>query len=211
MVDGNLLKKSLKFDSITIRSFTRKDCYISKNHFVKSCHHFQRNKLPASGCTRTDIFDLKHIPSKTQLTQWPSELATIRRITNDEYYMECDVGNLMYEDINNLMLLHSSSSIKSFVEQELNWFNSPKLQHYCIKSENTPNQDSISHFKRLLWDFQNNLDVDGMNMSPGHLAKLCCNRWLSSDHILKFAGMLSSPNCQAVYINYVRNLQNLID
>ena len=50
-----------------------------------------------------------------------------------------------------------------------------------------------------------------MNRSPGHLAKLCCNRCLSSDHILKFVGMLSSPNCQAVYINYVQNLQNLID
>ena len=125
--------------------------------------------------------------------------------------MECDVGTLMYEDINNLMLLHSSSSIKSFVEQELNWFNSPKLQPYCIKCENTPNHDSISHFKSLLWDFQNNLDVDGMDMSPGHLAKLCCNRLLSSDLIFKFAGMLSSPNCQAVYINHVRNLQNLIE
>ena len=92
--------------------------------------------------------------------------------------MECDVGNLMYEDINNLMLLHSSS-IKSFVEQELNWLNSPKLQPYCIKSENTHNHDSISLFKRL-WDFKNNLNVDGMNMLPGHLAKLCCSRWLSS-------------------------------
>ena len=125
--------------------------------------------------------------------------------------MECDVDNLMYEDTNNLMLLHSSFSIRSFVEQELNWFNSPKLQPYCIKSENIPNRDSISHFKSYLWDFQNNLDVVGMNRSPGHLAKLCCNRCLSSDHILKFVGMLSSPNCQAVYINYVQNLQNLID
>ena len=100
--------------------------------------------------------------------------------------MECDVGNLMYEDINNLMLLHSPSGIKSFVEQELNWFNFPKLQPYCIKSENTPNHDSISHFKSLLWDFQNNLDVDGMNMSPGHLAKLCCTWLLPYDHILIF-------------------------
>ena len=78
---------------------------------------------------------------KYQLEQWNSkatiypmvisELAATRRITNDEYYMECD--NLMYED--DLMLLHSSSSIKSFVEQELNWCDSPKLQPYCIKSE----------------------------------------------------------------------------
>ena len=44
----------------------------------------------------------------------------------------------MYED--NLTLLHAS--IKSFVEQELNWRKSLKLQPYCIKSENTPNHDS---------------------------------------------------------------------
>ena len=44
----------------------------------------------------------------------------------------------MYED--NLMLLHAS--IKSFVEQELNWCKSLKLQPYCIKSENTPDHDS---------------------------------------------------------------------
>ena len=59
-MDGNQVKKSLKFDSITIRSFTRKDCCISKNQYVKSCRHFPRIKLPASG----DIFDLKDIPSK---------------------------------------------------------------------------------------------------------------------------------------------------
>ena len=86
-MDGNQVKNSLKFDSITIRRFTRKDCCISKNQYVKSCHHFPRIKLPASGCTRTDIFDLKHIPSKTQLTQWSSELAAICRITNDVYYI----------------------------------------------------------------------------------------------------------------------------
>ena len=42
-------------------------------------------------------------------TQWSTEVAGRHRIASTELYVECDIGNLTYEYINLLKLLHSAS------------------------------------------------------------------------------------------------------
>ena len=174
-METSLLKNYLTFNSVSVQNISRKDCFISKTPYTKACRDIAFKKIPDAGIgARTNVFDLKCIPSNKQLTQWSTELARRHRISSTEFYVECDIGNLTYEDINLLKLLRSASQYKDAFSQELAWFNSAPLRPYSIKPENLPNEDSISRFKKLLWEYPANLDLTDHNigMSPNTLGNL---------------------------------------
>ena len=46
-----------------------------------------------------------------------------------------------------------------------------------------PATNSIKKFQNLIYGEKFDKQVDGIQMSPNEMANVCCDRWISSDHV----------------------------
>ena len=115
--------------------------------------------------------------------------------------MECKATKkVLYnlETINDLLKIHKACDIIKEVQRELDWYAEMADWHY-------PQQESVSHFQNLLYSSRIDAVLQDYDMPVDELSKLCCTRWLSSDHICWMNEMLNkaSGETYCVFMNYV--------
>lgn len=116
-------------------------------------------------------------------------------ILNDEKTME------------QLKKINQLKNIKSAVRQEMDWFSD--VYEIPASIEKYPPQQFIAKFQSLLYHTPYDMEVPGYAMLPGELSKLCCERWLSSDHVYWFSEQInaSQKDILCVYINHVSDVE----
>lgn len=72
-----------------------------------------------------------------------------------------------------------------------------------------PSPESASMFKSLIHTTRYNREIPSYGTDPQELSKVCCNRWLSSDHILWIVKTLNSMQSSTIcaYLNFVSNIK----
>ena len=119
-------------------------------------------------------------------------------------------GVFSTESVDQMIRLHTARIIKKEVAEENAWLNGTmaELDGLC----KYPSAESISAFKSLIHSPRYDEEIAGYGMTSEELSKICCNRWLSSDHILcvveKLNTMQSSTHC--VYLNYVSDVKRYV-
>ena len=80
-----------------------------------------------------------------------------------------------------LLRVHKAKGLKRQVEQELDWFagNYPIPRTMCDNSS----QQAVRAFQALIYCRRYDEVLPGYGMAPEGLAKICCQRWLSGDHV----------------------------
>ena len=78
--------------------------------------------------------------------------------------------------------------------------------------EEYPQQESITHFQNLLYSSRIHAVLPDYDMPVDELSKLCCTRWLSSDHICWMTEMLNKAQGETycVFMNYVGNVKRFV-
>ena len=116
-----------------------------------------------------------------------------------------------HNSLEKLQTIHTLQNIKSDAKRELDWFSEkydiPVSLPRCLS------QTSIRVFQNLLCDSPYNLEVPGYGMVPNKLAKLCCERWLTSDRMSWFAQKINSSQRSTVcfYLNHVSNVDRIAE
>ena len=172
---GTILQNVLTLDKESIVRYTRMDAFQSRNQYVKAIRDFTiKTSQGESMPDRVNVFSAKYLPAMHQLLKWSTELAHLNRIAAGLHYVECDIGNITYQDIQHMLSLHKVRDVKFAVEQEMNWCNSAKLVPKSVTTY--PPDTTTNKFKALLWNTPSAYDLTGQNMTPNALAELCCKR-----------------------------------
>lgn len=202
-------QNTLVFNNELLKTYTRKQAYEAREQYIRPVKLFEVKKKVSIEVLdqRPDIFKLKSIPSKQQLVKWSNELAGIRRIAAGDYFIDCDLGSLLYEDVSNLSSMHNVLTLKAAVSQEVHWFNEPKLIPRNI--EITPLENDIAKFKQFLWDEPVFEELKDLNMSPNTIAELIGKRLLTSDHMMFMAELINNSQSDAhvIYVNYITDIE----
>ena len=93
------------------------------------------------------------LPSGSQLIRWSSELSKRGRIATGFYYVDTEIGPIGYGQANHFLSLQMVKDVKAAVEQEIAWFNSPKLAPRSVSVH--PSTVAINCFKSLIWNNAN--------------------------------------------------------
>ena len=117
-------------------------------------------------------------------------------------FIQCSFpsGDRIYDQtsLEEIQRIHQLQNIKAAIEQELDWF--AEASETPVSLQKYPPQKSLKTFQKLLYDTPYNQEVPGYGMYPGELAKLCCQRWLSSAHMHWLTEKInSSPKIVFVY------------
>nr|XP_047135234.1 uncharacterized protein LOC124812496 [Hydra vulgaris] len=189
MASASLSSNKLKLNHLTINNYNRQFAYESQKQFIKSVQDYSIKTSQSPVDITNDVFSLKSLLPKHQLMKWSTELSMRNNIASGIHYIECNLGKFMYESVQLLIALHRVQEMKLAVDQELTWFNSPKLVPKSISI--FPSQNLIEKFKEVLFKRPANNEISEYGMSPNTLAELCCARWLSSDHMLQISSILN--------------------
>ncbi|XP_065659392.1 uncharacterized protein LOC136083711 [Hydra vulgaris] len=190
MASASLSSNKLKLNHLTINNYNRHNACESQKQFIKSVQDYSIKTRQSPVDITDDVFSLKSLPPKHQLMKWSTELSMRNNIASGIHYIECNLGKFMYESVQHLIALHRVQEMKLAVDQELTWFNSPKLVPKSISI--FPSQNLIEKFKEVLLRRPANKEISEYVMNPNTLAELCCARWLSSDHMLQISSILNS-------------------
>ena len=127
------------------------------------------------------------------------------------FYMESTAGRFNLANIQDCIKLIDSKETKRQVEQEIDWFNSPHLKPDTIQL--FPNIVSINAFKSLIHNSPLNCDIEGMAIVPEELARLCCHRYISGDHIHWILKKLNQQNRSTlcVYLNEIKYVNRFVE
>ena len=69
------------------------------------------------------------------------------------------------------------------VEKKLKWFALTYPSPPPLSVISHPGTYSIKKFQNLLYKGKFDKHIDGLQMSPDEMVKLCCDPWISSDHV----------------------------
>ena len=195
----------LVFNESLIKSYTRVQALKSRNEYIRPVRSFYVRRSEEKK-RAINPFTLKCIPPKTQLISWSNELAKLNNLASGRYYLECELGNLSYKGVNTLLSLHTAKEVKPSVEQEINWFNAPKLVPRSVASQ--PPTTAINCFKSLIRNHPNLQDIPGYGLKPGVLAQLCNTREITGDLVSFLISLLNSTqsSVHCIIANDVRNI-----
>ncbi|XP_065651622.1 uncharacterized protein LOC136079588 [Hydra vulgaris] len=210
MASASLSSNKLKLNHLTINNYNRHNAYESQKQFIKSVQDYSIKTSQSPVDITDDVFSLKSLPPKHQLMKWSTELSMRNNIASGIHYIECNLGKFMYKSVQHLIALHRVQEMKLAVDQELTWFNSPKLVPKSISI--FPSQNLIEKFKEVLFRRPANKEISEYGMNPNTLAELCCARWLSSDHMLQISSILNSNqgHSKVIYFNFLGNIEHYV-
>ena len=153
------------------------------------------------------------MPPEDMIRIWKTQLSAFDPDVNEKSfpYVKCSFpsGEKIYDynSLEKVQTIHRLQNIKSDVKRELDWFS----EEYDIPVvlQKRPSQESISAFQKVLYESPYNLEVPGYGMVPDELAKLCCERWLTSDHMYWFSEKINCAQQSTVccYLNHVSNVE----
>ena len=149
------------------------------------------------------------MPPRDTLLKWKDSLQRENN-AGQECVIQGPFGAYSTESIDTLLRLHKANAIKTEVTKELAWFKSSTPTPGMVAEH--PSPTSIAKFKTLIHSTQYDQYIPGFGMDPDELSRICCNRWLSCDHILwvvqKLNSMQSSTMC--CYLNYAGNVKRFV-
>ena len=149
------------------------------------------------------------MPPRDTLLKWKDSLQRENN-AGQECVIQGPFGAYSTESIDTLLRLHKANAIKTEVTKELAWFKSSTPTPGMVAEH--PSPTSIAKFKTLINSTQYDQYIPGFGMDPDELSRICCNRWLSCDHILwvvqKLNSMQSSTMC--CYLNYAGNVKRFV-
>lgn len=158
----------------------------------------------------TSPFELKFIPTKEALLKWKGHLDNSEKQSGQQSVVHSPFGVFSTESVDEMIRLHTARIIKKEVAEEKAWLNGTMAEPDGLCKY--PSAESVSAFKSLIHSPRYDEEIAGYGMSSEELSKICCNRWLSSDHILwvveKLNTMQSSTLC--VYLNYVSDVKRYV-
>ena len=203
-----LQTKPQRFSWQSIKSFSRGDafeCYVPQaRNAQKTIHIVNQGNLSV-----TSPFQLQFMPTKKILLDWKDRLASANK-SGRKCVVHSPFRVFSDEAINDLMRLHAAKVIKGEVAEEIGWLNS-NIEKPSMVADH-PSPESVSMFKSLIHSPRFDAEIANYGMNPQELSKVCCNRWLSCDHILwivkKLNSMQSSTMC--VYLNFVRDIKRFV-
>ena len=158
----------------------------------------------------TSPFELKFIPTKEELLKWKGHLDSSEKQSGQQSVVHSTFGIFSTESVDEMIRLHTARIIKKEVAKEKAWLN-------CTMTEpdglcKYPSAESVSAFKSLIHSPRYDEEIAGYGMSSEELSKICCNRWLSYNHILwvveKLNSMQSSTLC--VNLNYASDVKRYV-
>ncbi len=198
---NTILQNSLTLNNILIKSYTRRQALESRHQYVRSV----RNEcIRVADTIRKSVnpFTSSSLPSRHQLIRWSHELAKRGRIQAGLHYVETELGIIGYNEVNHYLSLHTVKEVKASVEQEIAWFNEPKLAPRTVFAH--PSNVSINCFKSLIWGNPNLTRLPAYDVYPGVLAQLCFKRYIHSDHVDIIKSMLNKEqsSVKCIYYNH---------
>ncbi|XP_033633577.1 uncharacterized protein LOC117295121 [Asterias rubens] len=129
-----------------------------------------------------DVFAQTHMPGFSSLLSWTRQLEENRkRAPGDLSYVSTEQGSYSLTDVNHMLALHKAAATRRNVERELEWFAHMHLEPRTIKM--LPGIDMIRRFQMLVLCPRWNAVLNDYKMTSGELAKICCDRWLTSSHM----------------------------
>ena len=188
-------------DATRIKTYTRKQALESRHQFVRAVRN---ESIQHTNCVKkaANPFSSASLLSRSQLTRWSSELSKRGRIAAGFHYVDTELGPIGYTQANQFLSLHTVKDVKAAVEQEIMWFNSPKLAPRSVSVH--PSTIAINCFKSLIWNNPNLSTLPEYGVYLGILAQLCCNRFVHSDHVSLIKQMLNKEQSgvKCIYLNY---------
>ena len=154
------------------------------------------------------------IPPSSYLYKWKNDIEQYQKNNPGEAaFVECKATKkVLYnlETINDLLKIHKACDISKEVQRELDWY--AEMADWPADVEEYPQQESISHFQNLLYSSRIDAVLQDYDMPVDELSKLCCTRWLSSDHICWMNEMLNKAQGETycVFMNYVGNVKRFV-
>ena len=130
-------------------------------------------------------------------------------------FIQCSFpsGDRIYDQtsLEEIQRIHQLQNIKAAIEQELDWF--AEANETPVSLQKYPPQKSLKTYQKLLYNTPYSQEVPGYGMYPSELAKLSCQRWLSSDHMHWLTEKINSSQKSrvCVYINHVANVERITE
>ncbi len=155
------------------------------------------------------------IPPRSYLCEWKNDIEQYQKGNPGEAaFVECKIirKKLAYniEAINDLLKIHKACDVAKEVQRELDWY--AEIVDWPADVQEYPQQESITHFQNLLYGSRTDAVLPDYNMPVDELSRLCCTRWLSSDHICWMKEMLNNAQGETycIYMNYVQNVKRFV-
>lgn len=171
------------------------------------------SQQPKDGNT---VFTASFIPPLACLSDWKSNLKNSgqNEKAGSVKYIECSFGRCEkkwydMEALNQLSQVYRLKEMGQAVEQEINWFAEPFDTPKSVESH--PSEKSVARFQELIYTSPYNQDIKGYDVAPDQLAKLCCTRWLSSDHMYWMAVKINDAQKETfcVYLNHIGDIKRI--
>jgi hypothetical protein len=155
------------------------------------------------------------IPPRSYLCEWKKDIEQYQKGNPGEAaFVECKIirKKVAYniEAINDLLKIHKACDVAKEVQRELDWY--AEIVDWPADVQEYPQQESITHFQNLLYGSRTDAVLPDYNMPVDELSRLCCTRWLSSDHICWMKEMLNNAQGETycIYMNYVQNVKRFV-
>ena len=198
---NTVLQNTITFDATRIKTYTTRQALESRHQYVRAVRNESIQRT--NGVKRTiNPFSSASLPSRSQLIRWSSELSKRGRIATGFYHVDTEIGPIGYGQANHFLSLHTVKGVKAAVEQEIAWFNSPKLAPRSVSVH--PSTVAINCFKSLIWNNANLSTLPDYRVYPGILAQLCYNRYIHAEHINLVKEFLNKEQStiKCIYLNY---------
>ena len=159
--------------------------------------------------------EYNQILHRSYLCEWKNDIEKYEKSNPGKTaFVKCKLKKQVaynMEAINDPIRIHKACNVGKEVQREFYWY--AKIVDWPANVEEYPNNQSIMHFQNLLYSFHTDEVFVDYNMPPvGELSKLCCTRWLSSDHICWMMETLNKAQRETycIYMNYIGNVERFV-
>jgi len=149
---------------------------------------------------------MRFLPPLTSLLHWRSEIDGANTLSTQRFYVDSEFGKFDIDCTRDAVKLIQAKDVKQSVKQELDWFALERLNPRVILQ---PSTVSINNFRSLIHNHPMDNEIQGLNMVPGELARLCCKRYLSGDHVHWIIDKLNMQQNKVlcIYLNRVIDIE----
>ncbi|XP_072045523.1 uncharacterized protein [Amphiura filiformis] len=172
--------KSDDWDADDLKSFTRMSTMQANipdviGDFVGEVKHYKEPQ------TTSDVFQLSSIPSREVLSRW-KEVIGSQKSVGDCCYIEAGEKRFDLDSIEQILVVHRVLDVKREVKLDVVWFMIPPFFPTLV--ERRPG--SIKVFQNLVLHEKHDQIIEGYDMDPMDLSKICRDHSLTYRHIQLF-------------------------